>query len=160
MVRHRELSVILPKLARRGIFAIVVTSGIITVPFSWMNLPNLIVAVSVDGLPEHHDARRSPATYERILQNIQDRHFNVHWTITAQMLTRDDYLEEYVRFWSGRKEVRRIWVSLYSPQMGEESKERLNPQQRRQVTTELSRLYRIYAKLLTPDGYTKKGNSP
>jgi len=155
MVRHRELSAILPALAERGIFAMVVTSGIIPIPTDWMSLPNLIVAVSVDGLPEHHDVRRAPATYERILQNIQGRHINVHWTITAQMLTRDDYPEEYVRFWSGREEVRSIWVSLYSPQLGEESAEILNPQQRQQVANELSRLHGIYPKLLTPDGYTK-----
>lgn len=155
MVRHRELGAILPSLGQRGIFAMVVTSGIIAIPSDWMNLPNLVVAVSVDGLPEHHNARRSPATYERILQNIQGRRINVHWTVTAQMLTRDDYLEEYVRFWSGRKEVRNIWVSLYSPQMGEESEERLNAQQRQQVANELARLHRVYPKLLTPDGYTK-----
>jgi hypothetical protein len=154
MIRHRELSAILPALAQRGIFAMVVTSGIIIIPSHWMNLPNVIVAVSVDGLPEHHNARRAPATYERILENIQGRHINVHWTITAQMLTRDGYLEEYVRFWSARKEVRSIWVSLYSPQVGEESKECLNAQQRQQVANELSRLYRVYPKLLTPDGFT------
>jgi hypothetical protein len=79
----------------------------------------------------------------------------VHWTITAQMLTRNDYLEEYVRFWSECEAVRHIWVSLYSPQMGEKSAECLNPQQREQVADELARLHRVYPKLLTPEGYTK-----
>lgn len=155
MIRHRELSSILPALAQRGIFAMVVTSGIIDIPSDWMNLPNLIVAVSVDGLPEHHNVRRSPATYERILENIQGKRIYVHWTITAQMLSRDSYLEEYVRFWSEREEVRSIWVSLYSPQQGEASPERLSAEQRRQLAKELSRLYKIHPKLLTPDGYTK-----
>lgn len=155
MVRHRELSAILPALERRGIFSMIVTSGIIAIPSDWMNLSHLIVAVSIDGLPEHHNVRRSPATYERILQNIQGRHINVHWTITAQMLVREGYLEEYVQFWSGREEVRNIWVSLYSPQMGEESAERLSAQQRQHVASELSRLHKAYPKLLTPEGYTQ-----
>jgi MoaA/NifB/PqqE/SkfB family radical SAM enzyme len=155
MVRHRELSVILPALAERGIFSMVVTSGIIPIPIEWMNLSHLIMAVSIDGLPEHHDVRRAPATYERLLENLRGRHVNVHWTITAQMFARDSYLEEYVQFWSGREEVRNIWVSLYSPQMGEESAERLSPEQRERAASELSRLRRVYPKLLTPDGYTK-----
>ena len=46
------------------------------------------VAVSVDGLPEHHDIRREPATYERILKNIAGRKINVHWVITQPMLGR------------------------------------------------------------------------
>jgi len=53
---------------------------------------------SIDGLPEHHDERRKPATYTCILQNIRDRQVNVHWTITAPMLKRLGYLEEYVAF--------------------------------------------------------------
>ena len=155
MVRHRELSAILPALAQRGIATMVVTSGIIVIPSEWMSLPNFTIAVSIDGLPEHHDVRRAPATYERILKNIEGRRINVHWTITAQMLTNDHYVHDYVQFWSRREEVRHIWVSLYSPQRGEDSAERLSPQQRLQVASDLSRLHRLYPKLLTPEGYTK-----
>ena len=36
MIRHRELSVILPELASRRIFSMVVTSGIIPIPMEWM----------------------------------------------------------------------------------------------------------------------------
>lgn len=70
MVRHRELSRILPALSEMGVFTMVVTSGVIAIPQEWMKLPRLRVAVSVDGLPEHHDERRKPATYERILKNV------------------------------------------------------------------------------------------
>jgi MoaA/NifB/PqqE/SkfB family radical SAM enzyme len=155
MVRHRELSRILPELSRRGIHAMVVTSGVIAIPVEWMRLPHVTVAVSVDGLPEHHDARRHPATYERILANIEGRLVNIHWTITAPMLERASYLEAYVRFWSGRAEVRSIWVSLYSPQRGEQSAERLSPSQREQVAGELPRLWKLYPKLLTSPGYAR-----
>ena len=155
MVRHRELGRILPVLCDRGIHTMIVTSGIIPIPEEWARLSNFTVAVSIDGLPEHHDVRRQPATYERILSNLAGGLVNIHWTITAQMLEREGYLEEYVRFWSGRNEVRSIWVSLYSPQRGEESPERLIPATRTYVTQQLSHLSKLYPKLLTPDGYAQ-----
>src|SRR5271167_2416461 len=62
LVRHRELSRILPALSDLGVFTLVVTSGVIPIPLEWMKLPRVRVAVSVDGLPEHHDIRRKPAT--------------------------------------------------------------------------------------------------
>lgn len=51
MVRHRELSRILPELSGRGIFTMVVTSGIIPIPMEWICLPRFVAAVSIDGLP-------------------------------------------------------------------------------------------------------------
>lgn len=155
MVRHRELSRILPELSRRGVYSMVVTSGIIPIPMEWMTLPKFRAAVSIDGLPEHHDVRRHPATYERILTNLKDRQVNVHWTITAQMLEREEYLEEYVRFWNARPEVCHIWVSIYSPQRGEQSAEQLSAEQRTRVARELPRLRALYPKLLTPQGYAQ-----
>jgi len=155
MVRHRELSRILPEISRRGIYSMVVTSGIITLPMEWMALKRFTAAISIDGLPEHHNVRRNPATYERILANQAGRRFNVHWTITAQMLARHGYLEKYVRFWSERPEVRDIWVSIYSPQRREVSAERLSREQREYVASELPRLRERYPKLLTPKGYAQ-----
>ncbi|MFZ0743357.1 MAG: radical SAM protein [Terracidiphilus sp.] len=155
MVRHRELSRILPELSARGIFSMVVTSGIIAIPMEWMRLPHFTAAVSIDGLPEHHNVRRHPATYEHILANIAGRRVNVHWTVTAPMLERAGYLEEYVSFWNAREEVRNIWVSLYSPQRSEQSAERLTPAHRRMVARDLPRLMKLYPKLLAPDGYAQ-----
>jgi len=148
MVRHRELSRILPALGEMGIFALVVTSGVISIPPEWMNIPRLRVAVSIDGLPEHHDVRRKPATYERILKNVEGREVNVHWVITRPMLARPGYLEEYVSFWSARPEVNRIWVSVYTPQIGEQSPETLMPDDRATLARELPRLKPRYPKLL------------
>jgi len=78
LVRHRELSRILPALSELDVFTLVVTSAVIPIPVEWMSIPRLRVAVSVDGLPEHHDIRRKPATYERILKNIEGREVNIH----------------------------------------------------------------------------------
>lgn len=155
LVRHRELDLILPALSNMGIFSMVVTSGVIPIPADWMELPRVRVAVSVDGLPEHHDIRRAPATYERILKNIAGRKINVHWVITRPMLARASYFEDYVSFWNARDEVDHIWVSLYSPQIGEESRERLTPEDRERVANELPALRSKYGKLLIPEGMAK-----
>jgi organic radical activating enzyme len=152
LVRHRELSRILPELSRQGIFTLVVTSAVIPIPPEWMRLPRCRIAVSVDGLPEHHDERRKPATYTRILQNIRDRQVNIHWTITSPMLKRPGYLEEYVAFWHSRPEVNRIWVSLYTPQTGEHSAEILTPEERCRTVAELPNLRHAYPKLLMSPG--------
>lgn len=155
LVRHRELSSILPALSAMNIFTLVVTSGVIAIPAEWMDLPRVRVAISVDGLPEHHDIRRKPATYERILKNIADRTVNIHWVITRPMLQRDGYLEEYVAFWNGRPEVDRIWVSLYSPQIGEESAERLTSGDRSTVAKVLPPLEKKYPKFLMNEGIAR-----
>jgi MoaA/NifB/PqqE/SkfB family radical SAM enzyme len=155
MVRHRELGRILPELARMKVFTLVVTSGVLPVPAEWMSLPRVRVAISVDGLPEHHDIRRKPATYERILKNIEGRDVNIHWVITRPMLERPGYLEEYVEFWSARPETNRIWVSVYTPQIGEQSPETLTPPDRELVGRELPLLAKRYPKLLFHDGLAK-----
>jgi MoaA/NifB/PqqE/SkfB family radical SAM enzyme len=152
MVRHRELSRILPALSEMNIFTLVVTSGVIPIPAEWMKLPRVRVAISVDGLPEHHDIRRKPATYQRILENIDGREVNVHWVITRPMFERAGYLQEYVKFWSERAEVDRIWVSVYTPQIGEQSPEMLTPPDRVALARELPLLAKKYPKLLFNEG--------
>jgi len=152
MVRHRELCRILPALSGMNIFTLVVTSGVIRVPPEWMNLSRVRVTVSVDGLPEHHDTRRKPATYERILESIRGCRVNVHWVITRPMLERPDYLEDYAKFWTERSEVERIWVSTYTPQVGEKSSEMLAQADRERLARELPPLAVKYPKLLFKEG--------
>lgn len=160
MIRHRELDRILPALSAMGVFTMVVTSGVIAIPEHWMQIPRLRIAVSIDGLPEHHDDRRKPATYERILKNIAGRKINVHWTITRPMLSRPTYLEEYVAFWNAQPEVDHIWVSLYSPQVGEDSAERLTPENREIICATLPNLGKTYPKLLVPEGMARAFVTP
>jgi MoaA/NifB/PqqE/SkfB family radical SAM enzyme len=152
ILRHRELSQILPALSEMGVYSMVVTSAVVPIPREWMQIPGAIVAVSVDGLPEHHDVRREPATYDRILRNIEGRRVNIHWTITRPMLVRRSYLEEYVAFWNARPEVDRIWVSIYTPQQGEQSPEMLEPEDRHCLLAELLRIKPRFGKLLINEG--------
>src|SRR5262249_51749421 len=102
LIRHRELSRLLPILSRMKVHSMVVTSAVIPIPLEWMSIPKVRVTISVDGLPEHHDVRRKPATYQRILKNIAGCQLNMHGTITAPMLERPGYLEEFISFWNAR----------------------------------------------------------
>jgi MoaA/NifB/PqqE/SkfB family radical SAM enzyme len=152
LVRHRELSRVLPILSRMNVHTMVVTSAVIPIPVEWMSIPKVRVTISVDGLPEHHDVRRKPATYDRILKNIAGCHVNMHGTITRPMLERPDYIEEYIAFWNARPEIVRIWISLYTPQRDEDSPEMLTPIERDRVATELPALRARYPKLLANRG--------
>src|SRR5436189_1439489 len=125
LVRFRELDEILPKLAARGIYTQVVTSAVRPIPAAWAQIPRLQIVVSIDGLQPEHDVRRTPATYERILKHIAGHQITVHCTVTRQQARRDGYLEEFLRTWQDNPNTRLIWISLYTPQKGELSAERL-----------------------------------
>src|SRR6185436_5857576 len=130
----------------------------------WHGLPRLSIVVSIDGLQPEHDARRAPATYDRILKHILGHSITVHCTVTRQQVNRDGYLEEFLAFWSAREEVEKIWISLYTPQIGEISAERLSAADRERVVTDLLALRLRYRKLALPKGlidvYAKPPDSP
>jgi sulfatase maturation enzyme AslB (radical SAM superfamily) len=152
LVRYRELNQILPQLAAMGIYTQLVTSAVRPIPPEWARLRRLQIVVSVDGLQPEHDARRQPATYDRILQHIDGHQTTVHCTVTRQQTRRDGYLDEFIGFWSARPTVRTIWISLYTPQVGELSEERLTPADRARVVDDLLVLRTRYPKLQMPHG--------
>jgi len=160
LVRYRELNVLLPMLSRRGIFVQVVTSAVREIPGEWRGLDRLTIAVSVDGLQPEHDARRAPATYARILKHIEGHQIDVHCTVTRQQACRPGYLEEFLRFWSDQPATDTILLSLYTPQTGEVSAERLRPNDRARVLSDLSALRERYPKLLMPTGLLKAYAEP
>src|ERR687887_572242 len=84
------------------------------IPRHWHGLRRLSFVVSIDGLQPEHDVRRAPATYDRILKHIVGHKITVHCTVTRQQVNRAGYLDEFLRFWSPRKEVEKIWFSLYT----------------------------------------------
>jgi sulfatase maturation enzyme AslB (radical SAM superfamily) len=150
LVRYRELEVLVPQLLSRGIHVQVVTSAFRQIPAAWATMDHINVVVSIDGLAPEHDVRRKPATYDRILKSIAGHQITVHCTITAQMLDRPGYLDEFLAFWSNRKEVRKVWFSLFTPQVGAVLPECLTPEQRRQVVEELTELRVKYPKIDLP----------
>ena len=155
LVRYRELGQILPRLAERGIYTQVVTSAVRPIPVEWAGLERLQIVVSIDGLQPEHDARRTPATYNRILKHIEGHQITVHCTVTRQQVQRDGYLEEFIRLWSANPNVRQIWMSLYTPQIGEVSDEKLTPADRERVVAALMTLRHQYPKLRMPEGLIK-----
>jgi MoaA/NifB/PqqE/SkfB family radical SAM enzyme len=152
LVRYRELDTLLPMLSKRGIHVQLVTSAVREIPRPWHSIPRLSLVVSIDGLQPEHDVRRTPATYDRILKHIQGHRITVHCTITRQQVNRDGYLEDFLRFWTPRAEVEKIWFSLYTPQIGEVSDERLRPVDRERVVSDLLGLRLKYPKLALPKG--------
>jgi MoaA/NifB/PqqE/SkfB family radical SAM enzyme len=160
LVRHKELSRILPVLHERSVYSLVVTSAVIPFPREWNALSRVRVTVSIDGLAAEHDVRRKPATYERILKNLEGRRADVSWVVTNQMLERPGYLDEYLAFWTARPEIERIWLSVYTPQRGEVSAERLTPVSRQRLLEQLPELKRRYPALIFPDGALRAFATP
>ena len=160
LVRFKELGRILPVLAARDIHVQVVTSAVRPIPLEWRSLHRLQIVVSVDGLPAEHNVRRAPATYDRILKHIQGHQITVHCTVTSQQARRDGYLEEFLSFWQANADTKMIWVSLYTPQRGEVSEERLTPGDRARVIGELRRLRPLIPKLEMREGALQVYASP
>jgi len=150
LVRHKEVSEILPLIQARNMYIQVVTSAVRPIPQDWAKIKKMDLVVSIDGLAAEHDVRRKPATYDRILQHIKGHQIIVHCTVTRQMTERPGYLREFLEFWSAQKETQKIWMSLFTPQKGETSYEILVGDLRRQVVEELLRLRAEFPKLAMP----------
>lgn len=146
MVRYRELELMIPPLLARGIHVQIVTSAFRTMGPTWPKLERLHVVVSIDGLQPEHDARRGPATYDRILRNIAGQRVTIHCTVTGQMMKRPGYLGEFLEFWTPRPEIKRVWFSLFTPQVGDQMPEILSSDERQRAITAMAGLRKQYPK--------------
>jgi len=160
LVRYRELESMIPQLLDRGIHVQVVTSAFRTMAPSWANLPGLNVVVSIDGLQAEHDIRRAPATYDRILKNIADQSITIHCTVTGQMMKRPGYLKEFLEFWTPRAEIRKVWFSLFTPQVGDQMPEMLLPEERARAIADMLALRKQFPKLDMPEGLIRQFATP
>ena len=160
LVRYRELEVVVPQLLARGIHVQIVTSAFRVLPADWASLQHLNVVVSIDGLRPEHDVRRTPATYERILKNIAGHKITIHCTITGQMMKRPGYLREFLEFWSPRSEIRKIWFSMFTPQVGDDLPEILRIEERQQAVADLLALRLQFPKLDMPEGMLREFLAP
>ncbi|MEO6802699.1 MAG: radical SAM protein [Granulicella sp.] len=161
LVRYRELELLLPQIEARGIHTQVVTSAFRTIPAEWQHLYKLLnVVVSIDGLQPEHDARRAPATYDRILKNIKGAKITIHCTITSQIVERPGYLDEFLAFWSQHPEIHKVWFSLFTPQRGATDPEILSPAQRATVMADLLELRQRYPILDMPEIVIREIASP
>src|SRR5215831_13687952 len=80
------------------------------------------------------------------------------------MTGKPGYFSQFAAFWSAREEIRKIWFSLYTPQQGEQSAERLRPEDREAALRELALLPPDFPKVELPervmDGYRHTPASP
>lgn len=160
LVRYREVEMLLPQIESRGVHTQVVTSAFRVIPSEWKAFKKLNVVVSVDGLQPEHDARRKPATYERILKNIEGARVTIHCTITSQIADRPGYLDEFLAFWTSLPAVEKVWFSIFTPQRGAQDIEILNPAQRASTIAELRRLRIKYPRLEMPEGLIREIETP
>src|SRR5580700_6455228 len=160
LVRYRELELMIPPLLARGIHVQIVTSAFRTMGPTWPSLELLHIVVSIDGLQPEHDARRAPATYARILKNIAGQRVTVHCTVTGQMMKRAGYLAEFLEFWTPRPEVKKVWFSLFTPQVGDDLPEMLTAAERAQAIADMLVLRKQFPKLDMPEALIRQFASP
>ncbi|MGA8743624.1 MAG: radical SAM protein [Terracidiphilus sp.] len=160
LVRYRELDALLPQIESRGVHTQVVTSAFREIPAAWMKFKKLNVVVSVDGLQPEHDERRKPATYDRILKNIQGARVTIHCTVTSQIAQRPGYLDEFLGFWTNLPQVNKVWFSIFTPQRGATDKEILTASQRTEVIATLRQLRLKYPTLDMPEAVIREIVSP
>ncbi len=160
LVRYRELELLIPLLLDRGIHVQVVTSAFRPLSPSWATLDHMNVVVSIDGLQPEHDVRRAPATYDRVLKNIAGQKITIHCTITGQMMKQPDYLKKFLEYWTPRAEVRKVWFSLFTPQIGDRLPEMLQPDERRHAIADMLALRKEFSKLDMPEGMIRQFAMP
>ena len=160
LVRYRELESMVPQLLKRGVHVQVVTSAFRALPASWAFLPHFNAVVSIDGLQPEHDIRRAPATYDRIIKNIAGQNVTIHCTVTGQMMKRAGYLREFLEFWTPRTEIRKIWLSLFTPQIGDRLPEMLLPEERARAIADMLELREQFPKLDMPRGLIRQFAAP
>ena len=160
LVRFRELELLIPLLLGRGIHVQVVTSAFRTMGPTWASLERLQVVVSIDGLQPEHDVRRAPATYDRILKNIVGQRITIHSTVTGQMMKRPRYLAEFLEFWTPRPEIKKVWFSLFTPQVGDQMPEILGSEERARAIADMMQLRKQYPKLDMPAAVIRQFATP
>jgi sulfatase maturation enzyme AslB (radical SAM superfamily) len=160
LVRYRELESMIPLLLDRGIHVQLVTSAFRPMAPEWATFDHMNIVVSIDGLQPEHDVRRAPATYDRILKNIADQKITIHSTVTGQMMKRPGYLREFLEFWHPRDEIRKVWFSLFTPQVGDQLPEILEPHERRQAIADMLELRAQFPKLDMPEGMIRQFATP
>jgi len=160
LVRYRELERLVRLLLARRIHVQLVTSAFRSFPEQWTREPHMNVVVSIDGLQSEHDRRRTPATYERVLANIAGHCITIHCTVTGQMMKRTGYLNDFLQFWTPRAEVKKVWFSLFTPQIGDDLPEMLTPHERQQAISDMFQLRKKFRKLDMPEGLIRQFASP
>jgi hypothetical protein len=69
-------------------------------------------------------------------------------------------LREFLEFWHPRDEIRKVWFSLFTPQVGDQLPEMLDPQERRRAIADMLQLRTEFPKLDMADGLIRQFATP
>ena len=84
----------------------------------------------------------------------------VHCTITGQMMKRPGYLREFLEFWSPRAEIKRVWFSMFTPQVGDHMPEILSADERTRAIADMLQLRKQFPKLDMSEGTIRQFAAP
>ena len=76
------------------------------------------------------------------------------------MMKRSGYLREFLEFWTSRTGIRKVWFSLFTPQVGDRLPEMLQSHERERAIADMLVLRREFPKLDMPDGMIRQFTSP
>ena len=75
-------------------------------------------------------------------------------------MKRPGYLAEFLEFWTPRPEIKKVWFSLFTPQIGDRLPEMLDSEERARVIADMKQLRKQYSKLDMPEAVIQQFASP
>jgi hypothetical protein len=76
------------------------------------------------------------------------------------MMKRPGYLAEFLEFWTPRSEIKKVWFSMFTPQLGDEMPEILSLDERQRAIEDLVQLRKEYPKLDMSEAVIRQFASP
>lgn len=76
------------------------------------------------------------------------------------MMQRPGYLAEFLAFWTPRPEIKKVWFSMFTPQVGDQMPEILSSQERTRAIADMLELRNQYPKLDMPAVVIRQFASP
>jgi len=74
-------------------------------------------------------------------------------------MKRPGYLAAFLEFWTPRPEIKKVWFSLFTPQVGDQMPEILSSEERARAIADLSELRKQYPKLDMPEAVIRQFSS-
>jgi len=76
------------------------------------------------------------------------------------MMNQPGYLKKFLQYWTQRSEIRKVWFSLFTPQVGERLPEMLQPDERQRAIADMLALRNDFPKLDMPEGMIRQFSAP
>jgi hypothetical protein len=75
-------------------------------------------------------------------------------------MKRSGYLAEFLEFWTPRPEIKKVWFSLFTPQVGDQMPEIVGSEERARAIADMTQLRKHYPKLDMPQAVIRQFASP